>query len=71
MKNKISKNKRKKCSHCFEKLKILDEFKCNCNNTYCINCRYPHIHNCLFKKNSKKEIEKNNPKIEPMKIDKI
>lgn len=70
MNKKINKN-RKKCNHCFKKLKILDEFKCECNNIYCTNCRYKHVHNCLYKKNNKKKIEENNPKIEPMKIDKI
>ena len=71
-KGNISKKKnKKKCSHCFKKLKLLDEFKCVCENIYCLKCRYPHVHNCQFKKNSKKKIEENNPKIEPMKIDKI
>lgn len=68
--NSINKTK-KKCSHCFKKLKLLDEFKCVCDNIYCLKCRYPHVHNCQFKKNNKKKIEENNPKIEPMKIDKI
>lgn len=68
---KIKKKKYKKCSHCFKKLKLLNQFKCICNNLYCLNCRYSHIHNCVIKKDNKKIIEQNNPKIEPMKIDKI
>tara|TARA_B100001094_G_scaffold260563_1_gene261054 strand:- start:1854 stop:2078 length:225 start_codon:yes stop_codon:yes gene_type:complete len=74
MKKKITKDK-KKCNHCLKKLKLLDEFKCNCGNIYCLNCRYPHVHNCQSKNNNKnnnkQKIKNNNPKIEPMKIDKI
>lgn len=70
MNNKIKKN-RNKCSHCFKKMKILDEFKCNCEKIYCLKCRYPHVHNCQYVNDNKKKIKKDNPKIEPMKIDKI
>ena len=52
-------------------MKILDEFKCNCEKIYCLKCRYPHVHNCQYVNDNKKKIKKNNPKIEPMKIDKI
>ena len=69
-KKKIKKE-RNKCSHCLKKIKLIDEFKCNCENIYCLKCRYPHIHNCKLKKDNKKKIEKDNPKIKPMKINKI
>ena len=71
MNRKKIKKKRKKCSHCLKKIKLIDEFKCNCENIYCLKCRYQHVHNCKFKNNNKKKIEESNPQIVPMKIDKI
>ena len=71
MDNKKIKKVKKKCNHCLKKLKLLDEFKCKCGKIYCLNCRYPHVHNCQLKNINKNKIKEENPKIEPMKIEKI
>ena len=53
-----------KCKYCKKKLNLIN-FKCKCNNYYCIKHQLPHNHNCQFdyKKESKNLILKNNPKI--------
>ena len=58
-KNKIS------CHFCNKKLKITEQFKCNCGNYYCSKHMNRHSHNCTFdvKSKQKEELEKNNPKM--------
>ena len=47
--------------------------KCSCENTYCLSCRYPDLHKCTFdfKKEAKKQLEKNNPVVAGEKVVKI
>ena len=62
-----------KCAICKKKINIIFQFKCKCSseNIYCQIHR--NDHNCKYdyKKNSKCNIEKNNPIITPLKIQKI
>jgi len=53
------------CQFCNKKLKLFEQFKCNCDNYFCPKHMNRHSHNCTFdmKSHQKEEIEKNNPKI--------
>ena len=70
---KKKKEKKKRCFHCNKQLKILDINVCKCGKLFCMNHRLCHTHNCPTIKSDdhKKEIEKNNPKIQNDKVDKI
>ena len=72
-KEKKKKEKKKKCFHCNKRLKLLDINLCKCGKIFCMNHRLCHTHNCPLIKsdNHKKEIEKNNPKIQNDKVEKI
>ena len=71
IKKKIEKKKR--CFHCNKQLKLLDINLCKCGKIFCMNHRLCHTHNCPLIKsdNHKKEIEKNNPKIQNNKVEKF
>lgn len=60
-----------RCLVCRQKTIILVD--CHCGKHTCLNCRYPEKHDCTydFKKEGKKEIEKNNPVVTGEKISKI
>jgi len=60
-----------RCSECRQKALILVD--CHCGKYTCLNCRYPEKHECTydFKKEGKKELEKNNPVVTGEKISKI
>jgi len=47
--------------------------KCKCEKNFCIKCKLPEIHNCVFdyKKDGKRKISENNPKISNKKIREI
>ena len=61
----------KRCDCC--KKKSLVDMKCKCEKTFCITCRFPDVHKCLFdhKAESRKLLEKNNPIVVGNKVDKI
>ena len=62
---KNTNSKRKiRCHYCNKKINML-QFKCKCNNTFCIKHQLPHNLNCSynFKNDIIKQISKNNPKI--------
>ena len=65
-------NNKVKCAIC-KKISIVFQFKCKCStdNIYCQLHR--NNHNCKYdyKTNSKYNIEKNNPNIVPLKVQKI
>jgi len=62
----------KLCMKCNKKLYTM-EFKCKCNEYFCIKHRYSDSHNCTYDyKNSNKEyLKKSNPIIIPKKLDDI
>ena len=70
---KKKKEKKERCFHCNKRLKLLDINLCKCKKIFCMNHRLCHTHNCLLIKSDdhKKKIERNNPKIQNDKVDKI
>ena len=60
-----------KCQNCKKKLNIM-QFKCRCEDTFCINCRFPR-HKCSFdyKTMERNRLMKDNVKITNIKIEKI
>lgn len=60
-----------RCSYC-KKSTVL-EFKCRCDNIYCIKCRMPEVHKCTFNfiKYNKEIISNQNPVIKKSQINKI
>lgn len=73
-KNKKSKKHIMRCEICRQKCTLI-RFECKCKGVFCSVHRYTHSHNCTYieqtKQDKKKEIEKNNPKIETEKMNKI
>tara|TARA_B100000902_G_C26912828_1_gene717763 strand:- start:421 stop:678 length:258 start_codon:yes stop_codon:yes gene_type:complete len=69
----IKKEKKKRCFYCKKRLKLLEENLCKCGKIFCPKHRLCHSHNCPLIKSEdhKKKIEKNNPKIQNDKVDKI
>ena len=67
------KEKKKRCFYCKKRLKLLEENLCKCGKIFCPKHRLCHSHNCPLIKSEdhKKKIEKNNPKIQNDKVDKI
>ena len=63
---------RLRCMECDKKLSIT-AIMCKCKNYYCNQHRYSEQHNCNYDyKNSGRDLlKKNNPVIEPNKVDKI
>lgn len=61
-----------KCHQCKKKTGMM-KFTCKCENDYCIMCRYPEEHNCVFnhKEMQIKELEEKLIKVTNEKIDKI
>ena len=72
-KETIGKGKKKRCFYCKKRLKLLEENLCKCEKIFCPKHRLCHSHNCPLIKSEdhKKKIEKNNPKIQNDKVDKI
>lgn len=60
-----------RCYHCKKKQILL--FDCHCNYVFCIRHRMPEDHSCSYdyKKEGKKMLEQNNPKITFQKLEKI
>lgn len=60
-----------RCAKC--KKKIIYEYKCPCEGSFCIKCRVPELHECTFDfyNEHKKRVEKENPVVNGEKIDKI
>lgn len=71
--NSQVKNKKPRCKVCCKKLSLFTEFECRCKLKFCIKHRHSTQHNCTFdyKQEFKEKLTKENPKIEPKKIDKI
>jgi hypothetical protein len=67
---KVSKTKR--CEKCKRKVGI-NGFLCKCNKIFCLHHRLSFEHNCTFNhiQYEKNKIEKENPKIEKEKFEKI
>ena len=63
-KNTTIKKKHNRCAICNKKIPMI-HFTCKCNLIFCIKHQLPHTHNCTYnyKKDLKKEIIINNPKI--------
>ena len=59
------KKKKTLCYYCNKKLKIVEQFKCECSHCFCSKHMNRHSHNCSFdvKTKRKEELEKNNPKM--------
>jgi hypothetical protein len=60
-----------KCEHCGKKPKpVRILFKCRCEKQFCKKCLLPEKHMCTFdyKKMGKKQLEKQNPKVEKDKV---
>ena len=72
-KGKETKEKKRRCFYCNTRLKLLEENLCKCEKIFCPKHRLCHSHNCPLIKSEdhKKKIEKNNPKIQNDKVDKI
>ena len=64
---------KKRCHKCNKRLKLLEENLCKCNKLFCPKHRLCHNHDCIYdkKEDNKKIIEKNNPKVECKKVQKI
>ena len=64
-----------KCDFCKKnKVNSLIPFACKCElKKLCSTCRYPNDHNCTFdfREESRKDLEKNNPKIIGDKLNKL
>ena len=47
-----------RCTKCSKKMVI--SFDCKCKQIYCMKCRLPEVHNCIFdfKKDGKEFLEK-------------
>jgi predicted nucleic acid binding AN1-type Zn finger protein len=61
-----------KCDHCNKKLGLI-VYTCECNHKFCSQHRYKHSHNCSLdsKSQAKKNIQKNNQKVVPSKVQTI
>ena len=61
--------KKLRCFQCKKKLSLI-YFTCQCGHVFCDSHLNRHSHNCSYNavQEKKKEIEKNNPKIQPNKI---
>jgi len=59
------------CAFC--KKKILMTFMCKCNSVYCIQHRYPEVHNCTFDylKHNQDHLRNNMQVVNGVKITKI
>ena len=73
--NKKKKKSKNKCFFCKTKLSLVN-FECNeCDNIFCIKCRFPEEHECIgFQNkidNEKKKLDENNPLINFKKVIKI
>lgn len=64
-----------KCEHCkVKKIGLTSTFSCRCNlKNLCMTCRFPENHNCSFDfiKDGRDRLQKDNPKIEMIKVEKI
>ena len=65
---------KKRCTYCNKKLKMI-HYNCKCGGEFCSKHRYTHTHECPLvkekKEESKKMIEKLNPKTESSTLIKI
>jgi predicted nucleic acid binding AN1-type Zn finger protein len=59
-------NLRKRCHCCNKRLKMVDQFTCDCGNLFCSKHMHRHSHNCTVdvKTRRQKELVENNPKME-------
>ncbi len=59
-----------RCKKCNKKCS-LDNYKCKCNEIFCLNHRLPFDHNCNYnyKIEQMKKIENNNPIVKPIKLE--
>ena len=57
-----------RCMKC--KKKIIIDYKCRCENSFCLNCLPYFSHNCTYdyKENKKTILHENNPKITAVKV---
>ncbi|KAG4086458.1 hypothetical protein H8356DRAFT_1734984 [Neocallimastix lanati (nom. inval.)] len=64
--------KKNKCEYCNKKLRITATYKCKCGKIFCAAHRYSECHNCTYdyKKQGKKDLEKNNPLVVKDKLQK-
>jgi len=48
-------------------------FTCSCSKEFCIKCRYPEEHSCLFdyKSREKERLKKNNPLVMKPKVEEL
>jgi hypothetical protein len=62
---------KKKCSHCFKKTIFYN--LCKCEKDYCFDCTPYFNHNCSYdwRKERKEDLIKQNPQINPLKVEQI
>jgi len=72
VKKETKKSKKIKCNQCSKKLGMIF-FTCKCDHVFCSTHLNPHSHNCTYdyKGEKKKELVKNNPKVENNSFNKI
>jgi hypothetical protein len=66
--SKINGSLHKRCIQCNKKKHIL--IRCPCNHEFCLDCRFPDKHSCVFnfRANAEQSLKKNNPKITSEKV---
>ena len=71
--SKDMKKKKIRCFQCKKKLMLMQQIKCQCDQYFCPCHMNRHSHNCScnVKEETKRNIEKNNPKMNEKMIDKI
>ena len=65
-KTPVKKSKKIKCSFCKKKLGLVS-FSCKCVGIFCVKHQTAHSHKCPHTRTN--NIQKNNPKIQPIKVE--
>jgi hypothetical protein len=66
--SKINGSLNKRCNQCNKRKHIL--IRCPCDREFCLDCRFPDTHLCLFnfRANTEESLKKSNPKITGEKV---
>lgn len=61
-----------KCTKCSKNISLL-KFSCKCGNDFCLKCRQPHDHNCIFDfhKENQSKLSQSLPKVIADQVPKI
>jgi predicted nucleic acid binding AN1-type Zn finger protein len=59
----INKSKCNKCNKCKKKLSLAGAITCKCGNLFCMEHRYPFVHDCTYDhtKEQQERLAKENP----------